>query len=224
MAGTYDVFIAKLNADGSDLLYSTYIGGDENDKCYMLKIDNDDLYLAGFTRSSNFPTTDDAVNQVHFNDWDIFIMKFGIEENDIIYSSYYGGTSGDYCYKEFVFCDANTFYLIGITYAETLSDKNQIFDYNAGFIAKFIIETDVYVEQDLGNPQDFYVQQPFPNPFNPKTTITYYLPNDTFVDIGIYNSNGQKVERLFSGHERTGLHHTNMGCGGLCERSCIFIG
>jgi hypothetical protein len=52
-----DAFVAKLSPNGAALLYSTYIGGDDYDDAYSIAVTNaGQVYLAGFTSSSNFPT------------------------------------------------------------------------------------------------------------------------------------------------------------------------
>ena len=57
-AGVDDVFVAKLNAAGTGLLYSTYLGGSGNDKGSAIGVDGfGNAYVTGTTSSLNFPTT-----------------------------------------------------------------------------------------------------------------------------------------------------------------------
>jgi Beta-propeller repeat/Abnormal spindle-like microcephaly-assoc'd, ASPM-SPD-2-Hydin len=57
-AGDKDAFIAKLSADGSNLLYSTYLGGSGEDEARGLALDgNGNAFIAGFTRSKDFPAS-----------------------------------------------------------------------------------------------------------------------------------------------------------------------
>jgi uncharacterized repeat protein (TIGR01451 family) len=54
-----DAFIAKLAADGQALVYSTFLGGAQADAASAVAIDaDDDVYVAGVTNSTNFPTQD----------------------------------------------------------------------------------------------------------------------------------------------------------------------
>ena len=56
--GSVDAFITKFNASGSELLYSTYLGGAGDDYGYSIEVDSDgSAYLCGSTASSDFPTT-----------------------------------------------------------------------------------------------------------------------------------------------------------------------
>lgn len=56
--GQTDVFITKLNGDGSSLVYSTYIGGGAQDDCAGISIDGSgNAYLVGSTTSNSFPVT-----------------------------------------------------------------------------------------------------------------------------------------------------------------------
>ena len=66
---------------------------------------------------------------------------------------------------------------------------------NAGAVA---VETE--------QPVPFSVSPPYPNPFNPSTTIEFTLPEASDVTLDIYNSAGQKVRRLVSGRMSVGMH------------------
>ena len=46
----------------------------------------------------------------------------------------------------------------------------------------------------------------YPNPFNPTTTIEYTMPENSLVDIVIYNIMGQEIRSLVSGHQQKGTH------------------
>jgi hypothetical protein len=60
--------------------------------------------------------------------------------------------------------------------------------------------TDVEPEEYNGKiPQEFYLRQNFPNPFNPITNIRFEVPNSTPVTINIYNAVGQLVTTLING-------------------------
>ena len=55
-------------------------------------------------------------------------------------------------------------------------------------------------------PNDFSLNHPYPNPFNPTTTIKFGLPEENNVNIAIYNMQGRQVAELFDGHLLEGYH------------------
>ena len=55
-------------------------------------------------------------------------------------------------------------------------------------------------------PESFFVNQNFPNPFNPSTTISYGLPAENVVRVRVYNLLGQLVATLFEGRQAAGVH------------------
>ncbi|MBI2472585.1 MAG: SBBP repeat-containing protein [Planctomycetes bacterium] len=75
--GTYDTFASKLNTSGSGFIYSTYLGGNSDEYVWGIALDSsNNPYIAGYTASSNFPTTSGAY-QTSYNTgtWDIFVSK-----------------------------------------------------------------------------------------------------------------------------------------------------
>jgi len=63
-------------------------------------------------------------------------------------------------------------------------------------------------------PTVFALDQNFPNPFNPATTIGYQLPKNSYVNLSIYNLLGQKVETLVSTHQVAGYYNVNWNASG----------
>jgi hypothetical protein len=56
--GYRDAFVARLSGDGSNLLYSTYLGGSDSEEAYALASDGTGgMFVAGWTYSNDFPTT-----------------------------------------------------------------------------------------------------------------------------------------------------------------------
>ena len=55
-------------------------------------------------------------------------------------------------------------------------------------------------------PNDFSLQQNFPNPFNPSTEIRFDLPEEGHIELVVYNMAGQKVRTIESGNMKPGYH------------------
>ena len=94
-SGWTDAFVTKLNASGSQLLYSTYLGGIFADHGRGIAVDNaGNAYVTGETSSSNFPMVN-AIYPTYSGLVDAFVVKFNAS-GSVVYSTYLGGTNGDY--------------------------------------------------------------------------------------------------------------------------------
>ena len=93
--GDYDVFLFEMNINEKNFTYSTYIGGSEEDVGNGIIVDDDkNIYITGYTESSDFPVTADAYQSVLSGDDDVFILRLNSDGNSLDYSTYLGG-SGD---------------------------------------------------------------------------------------------------------------------------------
>jgi hypothetical protein len=92
--GSNDVFIAKFNSTGTNLLYSTYLGGSESDSAYRMALDgNGNVYVIGRPSSMDFPTTPDAYDRSFNGGYsDAFVTKIQIPYL-LTLSSTTGGTT-----------------------------------------------------------------------------------------------------------------------------------
>ena len=61
-------------------------------------------------------------------------------------------------------------------------------------------------EENLGFPTAFSVNQNFPNPFNPVTTLEYSIPENMVVQVTIYDNMGRLVKNLFNASQRAGTN------------------
>jgi hypothetical protein len=62
------------------------------------------------------------------------------------------------------------------------------------------------VENRSIHPDSFQLSEPYPNPFNPVTTIKYDMPTDSEIEIIIYDLKGRMVDILVSGLKEAGSH------------------
>lgn len=96
--GFADAFVTRLDAAGSSLNYSTYLGGLGDDYGYGLTVDGgSSAYVAGSTSSSNFPTVS-AYQASYGGSDDAFVTKVSPSGSSLWYSTYLGGPNGDYAY------------------------------------------------------------------------------------------------------------------------------
>lgn len=98
-----DIAISKYSSDGSQLIYSTYIGGMDNEYPHSLIVDSEgNLVLFGTTTSVDYPTTLSAYNRkfnlsgdtiAEFSD--IIISKFNTDGSRLLGSTFFGGSKDD---------------------------------------------------------------------------------------------------------------------------------
>jgi Beta-propeller repeat len=94
--GFMDVFVAKLKADGSALLYSTYLGGSDFDRLGGIAVDNFGcIYLTGETPSNDFPMANPLKSTLAAGDLDAFVTKISADGAALVYSTYLGGHAAD---------------------------------------------------------------------------------------------------------------------------------
>jgi hypothetical protein len=95
----YDVYLLKLNATGSAVLYSTYLGGSSNDYAYGLFVDSaGHAYVVGQTSSADFPVTPGAYQTTcggGCTNPDGFVTELNSSGSGLIYSTYIGGSGLD---------------------------------------------------------------------------------------------------------------------------------
>jgi gliding motility-associated-like protein len=94
--GQRDIAISKFSSDGSTLLYSTYLGGDNNDTPHSMVVDaNNNLIVYGVSYSPNFPTTLGAYSTSNSGNGDIIISKFNPSGTALLGSTFMGGSGRD---------------------------------------------------------------------------------------------------------------------------------
>jgi hypothetical protein len=125
-----DAFVTKIKADGSALVYSTYLGGTNVDVGYAIAVDgSDNAYVAGGTFSSDFPTKNGfqmacspgPVGCVNIYG---FVTKLD-QTGSLVYSSYLGGTDENAALG--IAADSSgEAYVTGYTFASNFPVKNAL--------------------------------------------------------------------------------------------------
>jgi hypothetical protein len=114
--GSYDAFVTKLSVDGSRLLYSTYLGGSDEDFGRGIAVDSaGNAYIAGHTYSADFPTTPGAADATLGGGRDAFVAKLNAAGDDLIFSTYLGGENWDYG-SRLAIDEGGAAYVVGFTH------------------------------------------------------------------------------------------------------------
>ena len=91
-------FVAKLNAGGATLAYSTYLGGSNGDQGSAIALDSSgSAYVTGNTSSSDFPTVN-SFQSALLGEYTAFVAKLNPAGSALTYSTYLGGSNGDLGY------------------------------------------------------------------------------------------------------------------------------
>ncbi|MFB3132946.1 MAG: SBBP repeat-containing protein, partial [Rhodothermales bacterium] len=139
-----DAFVTKLSADGSALVYSTYLGGADGDGAAGIAVDGlGNAYVTGSTASADFPRTKNAFQQTFGGGDDAFVTKLSANGSALFYSTYLGGASDDYGEDIAVDASGNA-YVTGLTLSSNFPTTDGAFatSHNGGFIDAFVAKID----------------------------------------------------------------------------------
>ena len=188
--GNGDAFVTKLNPTGTALVYSTYLGGTRGDLGLGIAVDSaGNAYVTGYTASSDFPTTPGAFQTTYGGNQDAFVTKLNPKGTALVYSTYLGGTSGDFGLGIAVDSAGNAYVTGGTEFTDfpTTAGAYQTTyggTYDA-FVAKFAFEvqsTTTTVVSSV-NPSSFgqavtltaTVTANAPGSGSPTGTVTFYV-------------------------------------------------
>jgi hypothetical protein len=152
--GGNDAFVSKLDETGSSLAYSTYLGGSSGDFGLGIAVDAaGNAYVAGDTRSSNFPTNTPgslpAIDK-YSGVGDAFVTKISPLANSLGYSTFLGGSQADAA-NDIAVDSSSGAYIVGKTQS-TNFEKSQPIEGPSGngtccgtydtFVARLATDTD----------------------------------------------------------------------------------
>jgi uncharacterized protein (TIGR03437 family) len=90
-------FVTKFSPDGSSLVYSTYLGGNNYDYIFAIAVDSSgSAYVTGQTNSASFPTTAGAYQPVNASNISAFVTKLNSTGTGLVYSTFLGGATNAY--------------------------------------------------------------------------------------------------------------------------------
>jgi hypothetical protein len=113
--GQLDAYVARLEASGGSLSYSTFLGGGNVDRGMGIAVDDAGrAHFAGETTSAEFPTSANALDRTYNGGIDAFLAVLSNAADTLAYSTFIGGSSDDWGASVHLF-DSNTALVTGDT-------------------------------------------------------------------------------------------------------------
>ncbi len=135
--GGSDVFVTKFSATGNSLIYSTYLGGNDDEESLGIAIDaSGNAYVTGGTVSTNFPTMN-AFQPTLGGSSDGFITKLSATGNSLVYSTFLGGDGSDEGRAIAIDASGNA-YITGFTFSTDFPRMNAFQPSFGGFFDGFV--------------------------------------------------------------------------------------
>ena len=111
-----DAMIVKVKADGTGLVWATLLGGSDWDGLMGARLDAaGNVYLAGHTRSSDFPVTAGAPQAKLGGSSDCFLAKLSADAGKVLYATYLGGRENEFAEHRLRLCADGAVLLTGVT-------------------------------------------------------------------------------------------------------------
>jgi hypothetical protein len=142
--GGQDAFVAKVSAAGSQLIYSTYLGGSGSvpEEALAIAVDSaGSAYVAGVTTSANFPVANAFQSVNRGGGGDAFAARLNPAGSALTFSTFYGGSGVDYAYAVALNA-AGIVHLAGQTTSVNLPMRDPIQAVNAGLQDAFVAQLD----------------------------------------------------------------------------------
>jgi len=138
--GYLDAFVTRLSPTGSSLLYSTFLGGTGDDRAYAVTLDAQGAAtVAGWTESTDFPTTPAAFNTSLNGGRDAFVTRLSPTGSSLLYSTFLGGV-GDEFATALALDAQGAATVAGLTFSANFPTTPGAFDrsYNGGYNDAFV--------------------------------------------------------------------------------------
>ena len=116
--GTRDAFVCKLNGSLTSILSATYLGGSGDDYATSIVPYGEGFFVAGYTKSNNFPGTAGGAQPSYGGAWDGFIVAINSDLNTILQATYLGGSNDDLIHS--IAANYGSVYVTGVTASTNL--------------------------------------------------------------------------------------------------------
>jgi uncharacterized repeat protein (TIGR01451 family) len=140
--GDFDGVVFKLNAAGNALVYSSFVGGEDNDSTEGIAVDSSgNAYVTGGTRSTGFPVTSSGFQSFRAGDTDAYFSKLNSSGSAMLYSTLLGGISTDRG-SGVVVDSAGNAYVAGYASSPDFPTQNAFQGFSGGSFDAFIAKID----------------------------------------------------------------------------------
>ena len=200
--GEFDIFIAKMDINGN-WLWATQAGGVNWDGGYSITLGfAENIYITGFF--SEIATFGSYSFTSYDEEADIFVAKMDTEGNWLWVTQ--AGETGHDSGRSIVIDNTGNSIITG-TFDGVAIFGDFILNCTDGdndiFVAKLGYDTSIE-NNEINSLRNELTN--FPNPFNPSTTISFSILNDSNVELSIYNIKGQKIKTLINNEFTKGDH------------------
>ena len=182
-AGIFDIWLIKTDVNGNEEWNQTYGYSDVDSGSSFVQTSDNGFIIAGSTKSFGS------------GDYDGWIIKTDGNGNEE-WSQTYGGIDLDR-FSSIHKANENDFIVAGYTRS-----------YGVGGLDMWLLKfnSNTSIDDNLIYINQNFVLNNFPNPFNPKTTISFSIQNNSKIELSIFNIKGQKVKSLISDQLPAGEH------------------
>jgi hypothetical protein len=185
LIGGVDAFVTKLNASGTGLNFSTFIGGNSSERPYDIEIDNDlTVYIAGTTQSSDYPL-EDPYRDYLWSGNDIFLTRFNSSGDSLLFSTYFGGDQNEQN-ADMILDSERNLIITGMTSSDVFPTVTDYDNPPNGYVEAFVAKFSDLTDQDDDFIRD-YMEEFYGTDVNNNDT-DFDLVND-YDELFVYNTN-----------------------------------
>lgn len=140
LKGATNIFLTKVNAAGSGLLFSTLLGGSGQDYGYGAAVNAaGNAYLTGYSYSADFPTTKDAFQRTLQGTPNAVMVEFNAKGSALLYSSYLGGKTFDFGYGIALSHEGDALVTGSTSMARTSEGSDRVNKSEGAFVTEFLL-------------------------------------------------------------------------------------